>query len=264
MDDDALWLEIDPEGQRLTPHIEARIVEALQFVLARPMPWVFREKEDGKARCIEVRPRTTIRVARRFPPISFARVQGGETVWGLCDQYLRHVMNHKGEEWHPLSERVHSVLAASAGSLETHALTLAVEIEGILKSEFPTVGAPDETFRDQIRRAAELINTSSLVESAKKRIANRLKNMCGPTATDQLHGLAKVGDVTAEYVRAWTRLRHRLAHAGHSHRLPPQEFIDLLTSVTVLLHELVFAAIGYHGCYTDYGRPGWPQKTPES
>ncbi len=203
------------------------------------------------------------RVLRRFPPIFFTRLEGAEATWTLCAQYLKHVINHKGEEWHPLSERVHSVLAASAGSLETHALTLGVEIEGILKSEFHKVAAPDETFRDQIRQAVELINTSSLVESAKKRIANRLKNMCGPTATDQLRGLTKAGKVTAEYVRAWADLRNRLAHAGHSRHLPLQEFIDLLTSVTVLLHQLVFTAIGYRGSYTDYGSPGWPQKTPE-
>lgn len=220
MENGALWLEIDPESELLlAPSIETRTVEALQFVLARPMPWVLLEKEERDVCWTEVRPRTTTRLLRWFPPIWFSRVAGAAAVWQLCDRYLQHIIHHPGEEWHPLSERIYSVLQASNASVEAHALTLGVQIEGILKSELGKTGEP------------------------KRR-----------SAADRLHSLANKGLITADLVPAWRKLRNSSAHADSKDTIALQEFSDLLISVTSLLHQLVFAAIGYRGPFAYHKR----------
>lgn len=259
-----LRVEIWPDKEPNVHHMETRIVEGLQFVLARPMSWVLFEREGGRMERTEVRsvpmPASTRRI---LPPIHFTRITNAESVWRLCDHYLRHVASHPDEKWHPLSQRLHSVLEATAGSVEVHARTLGIEIEGILKSEFVTSGVPDDIIHSQIDQARELIAGSRLDEGFKERMFGSLRSMRSPRADDRLRALVEAGAITDDQRSAWKKLRNSSTHADRADFLPQQEFVDRLMRTTVLLYHLVFAAIGYHGPYTDYGSRGWPTRPYE-
>ena len=75
---------------------------------------------------------------------------------------------------------------------------------------------------------------------------------------DQLYFLQKKGLIKEQLIKAWEDLRHPAAHASQVNPKKLQGYIDRYHAVTVLFHQLIFLAIGYTGCYTDYDSPGFP------
>jgi hypothetical protein len=267
-EDGLLTIEVISEDESLPDPIEKRVIEALQFVLARPLWWLVMQRwSDGvETTCIRPR-RAGVSKPRLQPPIHF-HGYGYEVidgVWSLFDKYLQYIITHPEDKWHPLSARLHSVCEASGGSLDAEGLTLGIAVEGVLKSEFSDLGSPSEGTISAINDFLEYMNAWSGDESLKRRIKGAVGTMHHPRAKDRMRVLIDEGAVTREQLRAWENLRHASAHAERADARPVEDYIRLCDKVIVLLYHLVFRAIGYEGKYTDYSTEGWPlREYPQS
>jgi hypothetical protein len=127
----------------LPQHLHMRICEALEFTLFEPERWVIRTVWDGGQATTTLRPfpKAHLKHTTR-PPIGFRSQQTAESVWNLFAKYLEYVLTHPKPEWHPLSESVHLAVEGVAGSVDAGMLALAVAVEGVLKTGFPTLAAP--------------------------------------------------------------------------------------------------------------------------
>ena len=275
-EDDLLNISIVSDKDAFEKNIEMRVIEALQFVLARPIRWSILEKSESKVDIIRIRSVKEDNLKIRLqPPINTPAIDHTSCTWKLYDKYLQYIFKHKEGDWHPLSSRIYRVFKASGYSYYTQALVLCTETEGTLKEEFPKLAFPSELASTLIKNvikyifrweASENLNQKSEYKSEdiefesnklKKRISGFLKSIQDARAKDKLRSLAESGIIRKEHVNAWEELRNKLAHAYSPPSFPLQEFIDLFHKVLVLLYHLIFFLIDYKGKYTDYSKYGW-------
>lgn len=258
---DTLTVRVDTDWGGLRDPFDLRIIEALQFVLARPLQWYAMRKCVGDMEVTKIRaPRPDIPQTRLRPPIAFTNRDEGEAVWRLFARYLRHVLRDREPEQHPLSAWISFVREGSSSSLNTQGLALAVGVEGVLKTEFPTAGMPNDDFKLAVKDAQHRLQTCVTNEDLAKRLEGSLGAMLSPRASDRLYALASRNAVLRAQIAAWERLRNSTTHADRPDLIPLQELLDLCHTVTVLLYHIVFCAIGYEGVYTDYSTHGWPTR----
>lgn len=258
-----LKIEVTSDDDSFPDHLEKRVIEALQFVLARPLWWTVMQKwSDGVEEVRIRRQHAVVSNPRLQPPIKFHEYGGDVThhVRKLFDNYLQYIISHPRDKWHPLSARLHSVCEASGGSLDAEGLTLGVSVEGVLRSEFSELGRPSEDTKKALQQFGKYLKAWDGDETVKRRIQGTVGAMYRPRAKDRMLALIECGAMTDEQLKAWEDLRHSSAHAERPDSKPLQEFIQLCRMVTVLLYHLVFQAIGYEGMYTDYSADGWPLK----
>jgi hypothetical protein len=258
----------------LAPRFDTRVMETLQFLLARPLAWDAIVRVSGGIRRTTIGGRPAPKgAAHTWVPLSPVHAQGGEGTTAYCrlfERYLRHVVAYEEDRWHPLSADLTVASSAAGSSLQTHALVLCVAVEGVLRRAFPSSAQPSDSLLVDIDRALNDLNEGegALIQGLPaprwspefiKRLQGALGAMREVRAGDQLRELARRGAVEHGKVQAWTKLRNLSAHGNDLYKLDYQELLDLRTQVLVLLHHLVFLAVGYRGPYTDYSARGWPR-----
>lgn len=265
-DDDLL--EIQVKGQTLVPGLDKRVIESLQFVLARPVWWTIQceERDDTVFTRIRSAP-PHLAEESHLPSIGSIYIYDRtECVWLLFAKYFEHILGHDEHSWHPLSRYVYSAFEAHAAGFDTYRLALGVAIEGILESEFKDAYAPTQQFLDAVNSVIDHIHgwkhpaTLEDAENFRKRVEGSVSTLRNPRAGDRLKALIDKGVVTNGEFSAWKGLRNKAAHGDRPDRLPTQPDIDQVDTVTTLMHKLVFQAIGYAGKYTDYGTRGFPTR----
>ena len=119
-------------------HAEVRVVEALQFVLARSLWCRAIRSTIGNEETIKlISPRQASAVTRLRPPVALRTLAGLQHFWQLFDLYLRYVLRRTEAGWHPCTVRLHAACEASANSIEAYALGLAVAVEGMTDILYP-------------------------------------------------------------------------------------------------------------------------------
>jgi len=252
-------------------NLQTRMIESLQFVLARSLYCRFRQEVSGQT--------TTIRLTSAQPessrtmmppPLHFNTVQVHQNpspVWQMFDAYLRYVLAHPEQDWHPCSIHVHKAREASANSLDARALGLSIAVEGVVKLAGADLGKPSSVFKAAVRKLKDHCAQWLGIEgwdgndSLKSRAGNLLSQLCSVRAVDRLYALAENGSVQQPLVEAWKALRNPTAHAEIPDTAENQRFVDHVMAATVLLYQLVFSAIGYTGPYSDYATRGFPVST---
>ncbi len=250
------------------PNFPMRVLEALQFVLAKSLYVRFLEEISGSTSTIRLLPappkshHTTMLL-----PLNLHTIEAHRTpnpIWMMFDKYLRFILPFGGPDWHACSIYVHKAREASANSLDAHALGLTVAIEGLAKLLYPDLGKPRSNFKEAVRDLKAYCQRWPGMPdwdgnaSLKDRTDRLLGNLCGVRASDRLYRLSENGTVQKTLVEAWKALRDPMAHAELPDAAEHQRFVDNLMSATVLLHQLIFSAIGYAGPYSDYSTPGFP------
>lgn len=242
----------------LPPGSEARLTEALQFVLARPLEWGIAERYDGSAhscqlRAVDVRPPNQV-----FPPIGRFQFDDSGDVGRLLLAYLRHVIVVPGPNWHPLSADIRRILLAAGSSLEVLSLELGIAIESLLARDFADVARPDPTTVQQASVAAAAVLELPGIDAIRERALAFIRSLSSVRAADRLWALAETGVVRESDISAWKRLRHSAAHGAVDREFEAQR--ELVFTVYSLLMRLVFQVIGYAGRFTEYGESGWPER----
>jgi hypothetical protein len=248
-------------------HIETRVTEALALVLAKPLVWNVAMLHDGGKETVRVRPGREPMAASLPPPVLGGKIDmSGGDVWRLFDRYLTLVCTHAGEDFHPCSRHLYSVLEASAGAISSRALALGVAVEGITKDIFPKAGALPPTLKPTVRRLRKYFREWEEFKDqpTKDVLYERVETMLGKvlevSGASKLYALANEKAVRKEQIRAWKDLRHAAAHGVTPGSEDLQVLLDLCNTVTVLMYHLIFRAAGYEGSYRDYSTRGFPKK----
>lgn len=236
-----------------------RVHEALQFVLAKTVPWSILDISKENAHETTVRAvGYTGQKSKAQPPFHFSTVDTEGNVWKLFERFFTYCSDYKEPDWHPLFDYVHQVVEAGKASMEAYALTLTVSVEGLLKLAFRDVALPGEEFLHKLEDAQGEIDNSKISEDVKRRIRGALEPMKNPRAIDRLKYLVDEGVVDQRLVRSWKRVRNSSAHSDPIDLSRFQELIDDCYAVYVLFNQLIFHVIEYDGQYTDYSVHGFP------
>ncbi len=252
---------INARGQEkpLPEHVEIYVQEALQFVLAHPMPWsVMMKRHNGRAT-------THLRFEKEHeirptPPIAIRPVSSTEPFWNMFYRYYSFVVASNNSKPHPISVRLRAVSRASATTMQVQSLVLTAAVESLLSKVFGSYGKMPKAKKEEIDKVSASLVDLDISEEMRLRIEGTLGTMKAPRAADQLKALCDKGAITHEQWKAWQTLRNASSHKFLAETKSPEELYALYASVLVLLYHLVFFAIDYDGSYTDWGESGWPTK----
>jgi hypothetical protein len=252
----------------LPPFFDSRILETLQFVLARSLRWrvLVNRTNDGKSYTQFSSPKPTS-TTKLEPPIGNMQDRAHYS-WSLFARYLEFVTKGSDTQfWHACSGKLHDASEASANSMDAWALGLCVAVEGI--TNLVTTKMLSNTEKDEIRKLSRLIKMWVRCRKWRPELRDRalglVSQLNSPRLKDTLAPLAKMGKVRKEYIESWSALRHKRAHGklvdpNLMTAMEYQEIWSLMNRVTVLLYQVTFYLIGYEGFYTDYGEIGWPKR----
>lgn len=246
--------------QNIPEYFELRVIEVLQFLLARPLRWSIMIKQTNGSISSYIREIQSENLKYNVePPISLAL----DNTYEFCKIfgcYLEHIVNYQEKKPHPISAQMRSICQASIGTIETKSLILSVAVESILKHVHKSNFQLSSEEKKWIKNAQEYFNSWDGPVTLSRRIAGFLTKLSNPSASVQLKELVELGAITQEQYKAWSSLRNKLAHGGGLGSASLQEFFELSNTVLVLFYHLVFFAIGYQGNYIDYSTIGWPTK----
>ena len=251
-------------GESLQENADIRFVEALQFVLGKPIHWRLLQIGVANRKIARIRSTHPNRIPKTFPPIELYTGAHFESVWTLFDKHLSVIASYREVTWHQLTSRLFSVQHSSSYLWNARMLTLGVEVEGLLNDEYPAkVDGPANiavavdavaAFLEQAAKGhASAVDTESC-----NRIKSSLGHLKGTSAINKLKRLAAQGVVRDEDVQAWGHVRHKSAHAQRDETAMTQDNSQRLDRVLVLFYHLIFHRLGYTGNYTDYGQLGYP------
>lgn len=256
------WLKLNALSDTTIDNaLVMRIVESLQFVLAKSLSWSIIELIQGKTRTVRVRScQNDLEKSRIQPPIHFQQVDRSSKVWSLFDRYLSHTKKHESELWHPIFRWIHAVIESGCSSLDTESLVLSVAIEGLLREQFENINYRNSELKEQIQEAKCVITKSCLKEDFKNRIIGLFGNMLKPRAKDYLHILKDKNLLDPRLLEEYDRLRNSSAHGELADSSQFQVHLDRCAAVLVMFYQIIFLIIGYSGPYSDYSTRGFPEK----
>jgi hypothetical protein len=258
-DGNSTCLEIAGNDVPFTKYFEVRVVEALQFIFGRPMPWTVFEVHSKKGSELRIRATPKPYATIPQPPLAHNDDAAGDS-YRLFGRYLRFVAQSQTADWHRMSRTYYSVIEAASGSIGAQALSTAVAAEGLARILLPHESTGTRE-RKEVKSAIRLIMDSRLSEDVKRRIASAISMLNNPNAKTLFRKLLRRNWIQPAHVDAWDKLRHPWAHAVQPESFEFQNLIDMVDSVLVLCHQLIFRAIRYKGKYTDYSEKGWPTRT---
>jgi len=166
------------------------------------------------------------------------------------------------EHYSPLSSILRPLITTQTNELVVMALLVTVTVEGVLHLEFPHLRARPPSLLEQIASAKKLVRRLKNVEDTfRTRINNALDNMARLRTSDKLKDLRKHGVISKQMIDAWQSLRNASTHATIDPKVFNNERLwhDGYT-VAMMLHLILFTAIGYSGRYMDFSVTGWPEK----
>ncbi len=261
-------LQIQASAPKLAAALDKRIIESLQFILARPIWWTILHEELGDTTFSRIRSAPRHATSENYlPPIgSLAYFDRTNCVWKLYAKYFESIQDSDELGWHPLSRYVYSAIEAHIAGFDMYRLALGVAIEGILKTAYKNLFTPSKKHLDAVESVVEYLKDWQCQfeweeESAarfRRRVTGAIAPLRNARPLDQLQGLADKGVVVEDELRAWKSLRNKTAHADQPDRTPSQKEMNEVFKVTTMMHKLVFQAIGYSRKYNDYGTPGFP------
>jgi|GEM_PF-3406526 len=265
-ENERLNIHVSSDAHSLPDHLSTRVLEALFFVLGRPIhPTVITQRSLHQTRCTLYSRRLIARNARHQPPLAIRLLTDSKTnritvepYNKLFRQYLKYGLNFEGHH-PPLWAQLNAVYEASAGAfIDAYALTLCVAIESILNSEFGNVAKPTQKQIDTVDAALKHLKDWQGDNAIKQRIKGSVSSLKSSRAGDKLNLFKDQGIISAKAVKAWTILRNKNAHEYQNNSLQEDKFRECLQQVNALFYQLIFHAIKYRGPYNDHGTAGWP------
>jgi hypothetical protein len=249
---------VDTKGKKFSDNLELRIIETLQFLLARPITWSVLVKFVGKTSEIQLRMHRQENVKSRIKPPVPLHLGESEPFINLFSAYLKYVLKYKENKLHPISAQARSIFHASMGSVETEALVLTVSVESVLKYLKFSKEQLSSDEKEWVDKAKEYFKSWGGPLTITERMNGLISMLTVPSAKSQLKRLIEEKIITKRHRDAWDKLRNQLAHGGMLGSMTLQEFLDLTDTVLILFYYIVFHLIGYKGKYMDYSSLGWP------
>jgi hypothetical protein len=259
--DSEIRVEISSEAP-FAPYFHVRVVEALQYVLARSMPWRVLHLKAADDSIMELSsPRKQSANPMMGRPLIPNLPSEYLTFWRLFSKYLEYVTHENTTlSWHKCTAYLHNACEASANSRDAWTSGLCVSVEkvaGLLDYVEPSA---DGEQREKIQRVvARWLRRKGWNDSTVGQRANGLLgSLKHPRMKDRLDALVKSGHIDPAHIRIWGKLRNPSVHAGEGSAGSTEEWWSDIGAVTVLIYHMTFYLIGYTEWYTDYSQLNWP------
>jgi|GEM_PF-5936046 len=248
--------------------IEFRAIEALEYVLGEPFEWNIKTVWDSVYR------REHIRLVPEYPKSYFncpycdswaPRDGSFEMFWGLYSRYLKYILGDKQNNLCAFGVMLKNLIGLRTPSAEfsSYILALCVAVENLLLEHFIQDVRDHErkTLVNKLKNKVEAFlkqntNNNDLAEMIRNHIGRLMPGKETPKRT--LDRLIDEKKISKKRKQAWGNLRHKVTHGQHVDF--NQRNLNSVGDVEVLLHQLVFQCIGYHGKYVDYGEIGYPRR----
>ena len=241
--------------------IAQRANESFQFITANNQhPFAIKFQQGGRETFVLFRQDPQSIKPRFMPPIPQRPIDNTGSFKNLFSSFFGFVNEYKETDWHPLFVLINNVIETSKVSIDAHALTLSVAIEGILKIGYNEWGATDSQTLEFIDSAKKLISTSDVDPSFMPRVLGAIDSMKHVRAKDKLIKLRDANVIGGNLYKAWEKLRNSSAHSAEIDFNKLQKYINNTYKICTLYYLLIFNIIGYKGEYIDYSVIGFPEK----
>lgn len=249
--------------------LEARVIEALLFVLGRPVWWRESNRSTGNTSRLRLRSRIITPTPIRMKAPFYERFDSiYKNYWRLFALYLEFVVTYEQPEFHPCSAFLLSVSQASSNSAHGYALNLAVAVEGLVKHLHKDQRAKDpdyekavEAFKEHVASWPQLDYWANQGGPNRERLIGLTNILNQGSPQDHLYRLAKENKLIKNHVIIWKELRTQAAHSLDNPNSPQlQKLLRDIDTVIVLMYHLLFHVIGYQGPYVDFSTVGYPTR----
>lgn len=260
-----LLCTINPlENKSLLNNIAIHVVEALRFMLVRPLRPIYYCTRTPDLEIIQLDGQITSDWrSGLLPPLNPITIEENINAWQIFSAYFDYLMNQSDQiaEFHPISLEYDGVMQASKGSLEGFALAVSVSIEALLKICSKTFNEANTPKERDIEELKEYISKWDGNTNLKNRAIGTIKSFSTIRALDILVGLKDEGLATEKEIKSWKTLRNLTAHGGAYRDSDKQNIQELVTIVSGLMHKIVLYEINYKGQFTNYSKNNWPIET---
>lgn len=248
--------------------IEFRSVEAIEYVLGEPFEWNIKTVWDSVCRREHIRlviEHSKSHFNRPYCDIWAPGSGSFEMFWGLYSNYLKYILNDKRHDFCVFGVMLKRLMGLRTASTEfsSYILALCVAVENLLLEHFAQ-NVQDHERKILVNKLQSKIktflrnntNNNDLAEMVKNHISRLMPGKETPKRT--LDRLIDENKISRKRKDAWVNLRHKVTHGRYV--AFNQTNLNSVGDVEVLLHQLIFQCICYHGKYIDYGEIGYPRK----
>lgn len=237
-----------------------RVHEALQFALGRRVALIAAEVDN----CVTQR-------TMLFPGVVISSSEGRSPVYSKRDMndaaafsdlflaYFSFVNREHSSFCHPISAYALSGVEVDGTSIEVEIMSLAVGIEGILKTK-QVPGAdyfPDSELVDAVERVQSFVGEQKFLKKIGEStiggvISSKLGQLKDTAPVQRLRAFLGANQLDPKMATRWHGIRGKYTHAT---RVKPELRPDAETDYAALrtmMHVIVFRIIGYAGPYLNY------------
>ena len=251
--------EIFPLKGRLNEKLVTYICESLQFILSANIYWVVLEKFEGNIDKIQIKGIRNPSSSRIPSPISLNSSKVSD-IWELFKKYFDFVYQTDLSDYHTISSKLHNLIQASSGSIESQALSITTLIENVMTSEISKVYKFRNKFKKDCDYLIEHLDGNNYIEEFKNRIKGFLPNLINPNVKNIFKFLIESRILNKSDLDAWDKLRNPVSHGKRIEFSEYQKYLTLCYKCQKIFNILIFLIIDYKGIYCDLGKYGFPSK----
>jgi len=253
-----LTVSVRSQDTPLPQGFDTRIEECLWLILGQQVSWnVLSERRSGVRRVAIRQSPYTLRRPRLGPPVELSHRDAASHCADLFADYLRFITANEDAAYHPLSVRVGTVLRSSALSIQEEAVALSIEIEGLVKDHFHSLGAAAEDVTAEAERLEKLVMRCRGLPKTRQRLLGAIRSFRGANPRTALRTLVDSRVIQEHHRKAWESTRPRVTHGSQ-----PKGTVAEMMNNNNTLHQmfllLLFRVIGYEGVFSDRLAKGWP------
>lgn len=154
---------------------------------------------------------------------------------------------------------------AQITSIESFALCVSVNVEGMINRYFSNLRSPDPDFVAECQNSIAYLDTlleaavnGPITQRVKDKILRSLENTNGPSAKNALYKLFK-----KDPVDNWNRIRHPAAHGALAEKqLSEQTLFDCSYSCLYMFYSMIMHQIQFKGERINYSLKEYPTYSP--
>jgi hypothetical protein len=238
---------------------EIKILEALSIIYGQVLRPIIIDYSHGDSKKLRIKSVNDKFSNKQLPyPFNYSSPSDLESFACFLEKYLSAIKN-------PFSELFgfwHKINRAWQASIENSSLSLAVAIEGLVKSYFVEYGLPDQDILQQAQDAKQKFKELEIGERIKKRLLSSLGGLNNVSPKSALFQISKKGLLPKSFADEWVTLRNKSAHPDKidKDQKATQAYIDQIYTCITLFYSLLFLIIKYEGNFIDFSQNGWPEK----
>jgi len=256
--DNYLTIKASTTSNELNEKSEMKLLEALSIICGQIVRPVIIDYSHGDTKTLKIKSVNVNFSNKQLPPpFNHSSPSDLESFAFFIGKYLSSIETPYSELfgfWHKLNR-------AWQASIENASLSLAVAIEGIIKSYFVEYGLPDQEILLQAQDAKQKIKDLGLGQRIKSRILSSIGQLKSTSPKGALYEMSDKGWFPRHFADEWVKLRNKSAHADKIDEDPKtiQLYIDQIYTCLTLFYCLLFLSIKYEGNFIDFSRDGWPE-----